>query len=45
MILRYSILICFLSNLGAQIDYNTIIQPIFNAPPLNVQRISLVMEM
>ena len=31
MILRYSILICFLSTLGAQIDYNTIIQPIFNA--------------
>ena len=31
MILRYSILICFLSTLGAQIDYNTLIQPIFNA--------------
>ncbi len=30
MILRYSILICFLSTLGAQVDYQTQIQPLFN---------------
>ena len=29
----YNILISFLSTLGAQIDYNTLIQPIFNASP------------